>query len=175
MAAWAIPPVLSPRSRPSGSRCPVETTQKKGFQGQASSETDQRFSGWSHSFPSPEAHTDPPPRPVPHTALRGDQGVALELAHVAASRTLCVSSIAALPEAPETSWPSVPLAVPSTAGVPRVAALLPALGRSSRPPTPPADFPTPSSLRLAASRGAGPRGGYCGGAGLGPGEMLGRG
>lgn len=170
MAAWAIPPVLSPGSRPPGSRCPVETTQRKGFQGQAPSGTDQRFSGWSHSFPSRAAHTEPSaaPRLAPHTALRGDQGVALELAHVAASWTLCVSNTTALPEAPETSWPSVPLAIPSTAGVPRVAALL-ARGRSSRPPTPPVDFPTTASLRLAASRGAGPRGLLWGGRGRGQG------
>lgn len=60
-----------------------------------------------------------------------------------------------------------------------MAALLLAYGRSPRPLTPHAEFPTPASLRLAAPRGAGPRGllwGVGGGArgqgdaGLGEGE-----
>lgn len=156
----------------------METRQRKWFSRTGSLQYRPEIFGMVALLPQRGSAEQPPPFPPPRT-LRfcGDQGVALELAHVAASRTHCVSRTAALPEAPETSWPPVPLAVAGAAGVRRAAALLLAR-RSSRPPPPPADFPIRASLALSASRGAGSgllRGARGRGRGQGPGQTLDRG
>lgn len=171
VAAWAIPPVLSPGRRPPGSRCRRgDKAEEVVFKDRLSPVQTRDFRD-GRTPPAGQRRTTPTLPPPRTLRFCGDQGVALELAHVAASRTHCVSRTAALPEAPETSWPPVPLAVAGAAGVRRAAALLLAR-RSSRPPTPPADFPIRASLPLSASRGAG-SGVTAGGRGPGAGPGTG--